>query len=178
VGAGPGLRAGEDNLTCRAPFAIVRAPSPSTALTRAQWVVLMINDPRVLVGGPVSFVARMEPGQAPPASQVLAVVAPDNDRRLFMIDYRIHFTRAEPSAIRVSEARVRSAESANAVNEAAITFAGAAAEFLGEGPGLSAEEREVLDGRGNADGGHDLGDLRYFLARNPSQIPTSSSWSP
>ncbi|MBB4635409.1 hypothetical protein [Longimicrobium terrae] len=140
--------------------------------------VLMINDPRVLVGGPISFVARMESGQAPPASQVLAVVAPDNDHRLFMIDYRIHFTRAEPSAIRVSEARVRSAENANAVTESAITFARAASEFLGEGPGLSAEEREVLDGRGNSDGGYDLGDLRYFLARNPSQIPTSSSWSP
>lgn len=139
--------------------------------------VLIINDATKTFGGPVSLVATMADGQRPPTGRVVQAVTPANRLRTAIGEYRLHFTRAPVSA-GLRAARMPAGEPAQALDEAAITFERAASVFFGDAQQLTAEERQELDLRGNGNFMYDLGDLRAFLGRNPSRIPTSSSWTP
>jgi hypothetical protein len=141
--------------------------------------VLIINDATRTFGGPVSFVATMASGQAPPTGRVVQAAAPNNRLRVATGDYRVRFTRAPGAQSGGSALLAPTGGPSRAVEEATITFDRAAGLFFGDAQQvLTAEERQVLDQRGNGDGVYDVGDLRAWLGRNPSRIPTSSSWSP
>lgn len=140
--------------------------------------VLIINDATRTFGGPVSFVATMAQGLVPPTGTVLQAAAPNNRRRLATGDYRLHFTRA-PAASAPGVPPAVSGGPSRQVAEETITFDRAAGVFFGDAQQvLTAEERQHMDQQGNGDGVYDLGDLRAWLGRNPSRIPTASSWTP
>ena len=157
---GPGIRA------LSAPGRVLIAHATSDTSVR----VMVMNDPRSLRGGPVSFVVTVDPGQVPPSATIEAVASPLNEARDFLGAFGMRFTRSTGPAPGGGSPPPPPGE------EAPYTFAELAAQFFGGEP-LPAQARGDLDLAGNGNGAYDLGDLRAYLLREPQEIPNTSSWT-
>ena len=157
---GPGIRG------LSAPGRVLIAQATSDTSVR----VMVMNDPRSLRGGPVSFVVTVDEGQVPPTGTIEAVASPTNEARDFLGAFGMRFTRSTGAIPDPGTPPPPPGE------EAPYTFAELAAPFFGGEP-LPAEARGDLDLAGNVNGVYDLGDLRAYLLREPQEIPATTAWT-
>lgn len=154
----------------RSPGRIMVARGTSERTVR----VLLVNPPRNLAGGPITFRVRMANGAVPPRAVVIAASGPTNSPRDFVGGYAVRWSQTEPAA---------SASAGVApVNQtgppvAPVPFLRAVAPFFPGGLPLTPPEVVRLDGAGNSNLIYDLGDLRGYLAQHPGEIPGEAVWS-
>jgi hypothetical protein len=133
--------------------------------------LLIINRPDRAFGGPLSFLLRMDDGVPPQGGEVLAVSAPDNEIRDFTGGFLLRYSRDD-----TGESPAGPVIPAPAGPAGPYTIEQLAAHFFGVP--VSAEIAGYMDTFGNENGTYDIGDIRAYLVRFPSQIPVNStSWT-
>lgn len=132
--------------------------------------LLILNPPGNQIGGPITFVVRMAEGAGPPQGEVLEVAGADNRPRDFTGGYAVRFARRDPDTFTPQPGPVQPGPPAE------VSFIRLVAPFFPGGRPLDPEEQVHVDRRGNGNGVFDLGDVRGYLGRFPSEIPQPAEW--
>lgn len=133
--------------------------------------ILVMNPPRNLQGGPITFRVRMATGAVPPRAEVIQATSPVNYLRDFTGGYAVRFNQvAEEGAVPVTPPT-------SGGPTPPIAFDRLVAPFFPGGLGLHPQERTLMDQAGNSNRLYDIGDLRGYLMVYPSAIPAPTVWS-
>ncbi|HEX6370757.1 MAG TPA: hypothetical protein VF006_17705 [Longimicrobium sp.] len=157
----------------RSPGRIMVARGTSERTVR----ILLMNPPRNLNGGPITFRVRMAGGAVPPTAVVIAASGPTNNPRDFVGGYAVRWSQTAPAASASASAGPDPLDQV-APPVAPVSFLRAVAPFFPGGLPLAPPEVTRLDGAaGNMNRVYDLGDLRGYLAQFPGEIPPETVWS-